>query len=82
MDRDYEDEFYLITEYGQIYLKLMEVFGYPSETSFLGGYDTRTLIDIQLGNYSGKGTVDISTGQLYKFLQELKSCYQSLNGIA
>ena len=82
MDRDYEDEFYLITEDGQIYLKLMEVFGYPSETSFLGGYDTRTLIDIQLGNYSGKGTVDISTGQLYKFLQELKSCYQSLNGIA
>ncbi len=82
MDRDYEDEFYLITEDGQIHLKVMEVFGFPSETSFLGGYDTRALIDIQIGSYTAKGAVDISTGQLYMFLQELKSCYQSLQGIA
>lgn len=82
MDRDYEDEFYLITEDGQIYLKVTEVFGFPSKTSFLGGYDTRVLIDIQIGSYSAKSTVDISTGQLYKFLQELKRCYQSLQGTA
>jgi len=82
MERDYEDEFYLITEHGQVYLKIMEVFGFPSETSFLGGYDTRTLLDIKVGTYSGKAIIYISTGQLHKFLTELKACYQTLKGTA
>ena len=82
MKKESEYEFLLRAENGQIYLKIDEVFGFPMETCHWGGYDTRSSIEINSSNYSVRGTVYISTGELYQFYTELSECYKTLNGKA
>ena len=82
MERDYEDEFILGADNGHFYLKIIEVFGFPKTTSPWGGYDTKSAVEIICSNYSVKGALYISTGELFTFSEQLRACYETLNGKA
>jgi len=82
MERDYEDEFILRADNGHFYLKIIEVFGYPKTTSPWGGYDTKSAVEIISSNYSVKGVLYISTGELFSFSEQLRICYETLKGKA
>lgn len=82
MDRDHIDDFFIQADNGQIYFKIDEAFGFPTITCHWGGYDTQSRIEIKSGNYSVKGQVYISTGNIYKFFQQLEECYRTLKGTA
>jgi hypothetical protein len=75
------DEF--IIKGGPDYLKIsfQEVFGFPESTCFSGGYDTRSIIEIKSSDFLVKSTIHVSTGELYKFYEDLVKCNQMLKGI-
>jgi hypothetical protein len=82
MDRDHIDDFFIQADNGQIYFKIDEAFGFPTSTCHWGGYDTQSRIEIVSGNYSVKGQVYISTGNLYDFFRQFEECYKTLKGTA
>ena len=66
-----------------IKLEIIEVFGFPNETSFKGGYDVRCSLEIISGPYSMRTNHYFSsTGALYDFYNILFKCYSNLKGIA
>lgn len=66
---------------GFIQIELNEVYGFPNETSYLGGYDVKGKIDIKSGNYYVKDAeIWFSTGQVYQFFIQLQKCYNELKG--
>jgi hypothetical protein len=82
MEKDYEDEFYLYAENGNIYFSIEEVYGFPGQTSAFGGYDTRSSIEIESSNYRVKGSFYITTAELFRFYKQLQECYKTLKGAA
>ncbi len=67
----------------KIQLELVEVLGFPEITSYEGGYDIVCRLLIQVGSYCVNcDKLYSATGALYKFSDELKSCYAKLNGKA
>jgi hypothetical protein len=82
MDKDSKNQFTLIAENGHFSLKITEVFGFPKSTSHWGGYDTHSVLDIRSSNYLVRGSLFISTGELYTFYEQLKKCFASLVGSA
>lgn len=67
----------------RIILEITEVFGFPDETSFRGGYDVQCDLEISCGPYSIRtNRYYSSTGALYNFYNELLRCYKDLKGIA
>ncbi|MDE6597488.1 MAG: hypothetical protein K2K60_02490, partial [Clostridia bacterium] len=68
---------------GRIKLEIIEVFGFPNETSFRGGYDIKCNLEIISGMYSMRTNhYYSSTGALYNFYIELLKCYNDLKGVA
>lgn len=66
-----------------IALEIDEVFGYPLEISYGGGYGIRGTISISSGQcYRVDAACYCTTGELYRFYQSLKVCYDSLSGCA
>lgn len=66
-----------------IKLEIIEVFGFPNETSFRGGYDVKCNMEISSGLYCVRTDhFYSSTGALYNFYNELLKCYNNLKGIA
>ena len=66
-----------------IKLEINEVYGFPKETSFRGGYDIKCNLWISSGIYSiNTDSYFSSTGALYNFYDQLKQCYETLNGKA
>ena len=65
---------------GYVQIKLTEVYGFPANTSFMGGYDAKGIVEIKSSNYSVCGELWFSTGEIYKFYTILNECYQKLNG--
>ena len=65
-----------------IELTIEEVWGFPKETSYGGGYGAKGILSIRAGQYSVIDNHYFTTGELYKFLTELKACYEKLNGTA
>ncbi|MGE7691574.1 WapI family immunity protein [Lysinibacillus sp. NPDC097214] len=66
---------------GFIRIEIIEVFGFPNETSYLGGYEVKGKIDIKSGNYFVKDAeLWFSTGQIYTFFSQLQKCFKQLNG--
>jgi hypothetical protein len=82
MDTDNIDDFFIQADSGQIYFKIDRVFGFPTSTCHWGGYDTQSEIEIKSGNYSVKGQVYISTGNIYSFFRQFEECYRTLRGTA
>lgn len=65
-----------------IELTIDELFGYPNETSYGGGYSAKGTLSIVSGNYSAVAAHYFTTGELYHFYEELKKCYKSVEGKA
>ncbi|SMC35962.1 hypothetical protein SAMN02745168_0448 [Papillibacter cinnamivorans DSM 12816] len=64
-----------------IELTIEEVWGYPNETSYGGGYGAKGQLTIKAGEYSvDNATHYFTTGELYRFMQELQQCYNKLEG--
>ena len=63
-------------------LSINEVFGYPKETSYGGGYSAKGRLEISVQGYKVDSQHFFTTGELYKFKEELKPCYQSISGTA
>lgn len=67
----------------RIKLEILEVFGFPNETSFRGGYDIRCSLEINVGIYSCRtNNYYAATSALYDFYMDLQNCYDKLNGKA
>lgn len=62
-------------------LDILQIYGFPHETSFRGGYDVQCRLNIRCGIY-GVETDNYfsSTGDLQKFYDSLNKCYNALNG--
>ena len=74
-----------IKGFGQerIKLEISEVFGFPDETSFRGGYDIRCNLEINAGIYTCRTEQYFSTtSAIYNFYVALQNCYDKLNGKA
>lgn len=66
-----------------ISLTLKEVLGFPDKTCYEGGYDIVCTLEIVVGCYHVQCDKYYSaTGALYRFADELKRCYDSLEGSA
>lgn len=75
------NEFVIGGKQGFIRLEIDEVFGFPYETCFKGGYEVKGKIDIKSGNYFVKGAeLWFSTGQIYEFYIDLQKCFKQLSG--
>ncbi len=69
--------------YGEfIRLNIDEVFGYPDQTSYGGGYGAKGSIEISVGGYKVNSQHYFTTGELYMFKESLVNCYENLSGIA
>lgn len=63
----------------RIKLEILEVFGFPDETSFRGGYDIRCNLEINAGIYACRTeNYYSSTSALYDFYIALQNCYDNL----
>jgi len=76
------EEFELKGDGGIITVRIDEVYGFPNETCFKGGYECKVGIEIKVGSYSVKSNFYTSTGELFKFYEKLKICQNELNGVA
>ena len=66
-----------------IELTIDEVWGYPNETSYGGGYGAKGNLSIRAGEYMVVNATHYFTkGELYSFLQQMKYCYEVLDGFA
>lgn len=66
-----------------IKLEISNVYGYPNETSFRGGYDVKCYLTVRSGIYFvNSDSYFSSTGALYEFYRELSGVYEKLNGTA
>ncbi|MGB6406561.1 MAG: hypothetical protein WBF39_03740 [Planococcus donghaensis] len=74
-------DFMIAGKQGFIRIELTEVYGFPEETSYLGGFGVQGSIEIKSGNYYVKDAeLWFSTGQVYEFFVQLQKAYQSLKG--
>lgn len=68
-------------EQGYIKLSLKRVFGFPENTSYFGGYETQSTLEIKSNSFSVLTNLYISTGDIYNFYKELSMCYANVAGI-
>ena len=67
----------------KISMELNEVIGFPNSTSYEGGYDIICTLTIDAGCYHIEfDKLYSATGTLYRFCNELKTCYNKLEGQA
>ena len=57
-----------------------KVFGFPESTSHWRGYDLNAFIEIKSRNFIVKSSFYTSTGELFEFLQQLKTCNEKVAG--
>jgi hypothetical protein len=59
-----------------------EVFGFPDQPRYFGGYDAQGRVEIQCGPYHVYGSLEFSTGDIWEFYTELLKAYNDLAGKA
>jgi len=75
------NEFEIEGKMGFIRIEFIEVFGFPEQTCYLGGYEVKGKVEIKSGNYYVKDAeLWFSTGQVYEFFVQLHKCYFDLKG--
>ena len=52
---------------GYIKFHLNDILGFPNETCYYGGYDILGEIEIKCDNYFVKGSLNLSTGNIFNF---------------
>lgn len=65
-----------------LHLTIDEVFGFPNEIAYGGGYGARGSLNIQVGPYNVHANHCFTTGELYDFYCQLQKCYDSISGEA
>ena len=65
-----------------IELSIDEVWGFPNETNYGGGYYAKGLLSIRAGAYSVSAEHYFTTGELYRFFIALKQGFDTLSGEA
>ena len=71
------------TEYEKIEIMIEEIYGFPNETCYDGGYDFRGSVNIHVGGFAvNNAPIFSSTGALFRLLISLQECYKSLEGRA
>jgi hypothetical protein len=81
METDHKGEFLIRAEKGFLQLTIIEAFD-SNTLSSLGGYDTKSQIEVKSYNFSAKGESYVNTSQFVTFYNELKTCFDSLKGKA
>ena len=72
-----------LAEDEKIEIIIEELYGFPTETCYDGGYDFRGVANICVGKFKvNNAAVFCSTGALYRLLASLKQCYHTLEGEA
>jgi len=74
--------FHLTSMDGFIKLDITEVFGYPNETSYAGGYAAKGILAIKSAGFTAENEHYFTTGELYRFGKALLLCYDKLSGTA
>ena len=74
------ESFTIKGEFDFITLTFEEVFSFPETTCHWGGYDVRAILEIQSGDFHVKSNLYTSTGEIFEFSQQLKSCNEKLKG--
>lgn len=70
-------------EFNFIRLMIDEVYGYPDELSYPGGYGAKGRLTIRADAYVVNEAIHhFSTAELYHFLVELERCYLNASGTA
>ena len=75
-----EDTFELRGDDGHVKISVGQVYGFPESTSYFGGYDTQSEIEIKCQSYSVKGILWTTTGELFDFYKRLEDCQKQLKG--
>lgn len=75
-----DDTFELRGDDGYIKISVGQVFGFPDNTSYFGGYDTQSEIEIKCQGYSIKGALWTTTGEIFEFYKRLEECQIALKG--
>ncbi|HEX3386768.1 MAG TPA: hypothetical protein VHS53_16320 [Mucilaginibacter sp.] len=67
---------------GSNFLRIIveEAYGFPNQTCHAGGYDTRSLLEINCGAFTAKASLYLSTGELFKFYESLSDANEKLKG--
>ena len=65
-----------------IELTIDEIWGFPNETSYGGGYGAKGNLTIHAGAYFVSAAHYFTTGELYRFFNALKLGYDTLSGEA
>ncbi len=65
-----------------ICLDISQVYGFPDEILYGGGYFAKGKLDICVGSYSAFAKHSFTTGELYDFFCELKKCNDTISGEA
>ena len=63
-------------------LSINEVYGFPEEIAYGGGYGAKGTLEISVGSYYVHADHYFTTGELYTFLCQLQKCYDSICGEA
>ena len=63
-------------------LSINEVYGFPEEIAYGGGYGAKGTLEISVGSYYVHADYYFTTGELYTFLCQLQKCYDSICGEA
>lgn len=74
--------FHLIGNDEHVSLSISEVYGFPEETAYGGGYGAQGILDIRVGSYTVYANHYFTTGELYAFFCQLQKCYDSISGEA
>jgi hypothetical protein len=66
----------------RLIINFIKVHGFPDSTSHAGGYDVNGEVEIRSENYFFKGSIWITTGEIFSFHEDLKEFYRNCNGKA
>jgi hypothetical protein len=65
-----------------IKLQIAEVYGFPDEIAYGGGYGAKGILEIQVGSYKVCANHYFTTGELYNFYCQLQKSYDNIFGEA
>lgn len=63
-----------------ISVTLREVLGVPDEIAYGGGYNCKATVNISAGWFRAQGDIWVTTGEVYRFYQGLRCCFERLDG--
>ncbi|WP_017413913.1 WapI family immunity protein [Clostridium tunisiense] len=63
-----------------IKFNIEEVYGFPNQTSYLGGYDAKGSVEVKSGDFYAKIEIWLTTKDFAMLYEQLNRCYQDISG--